>query len=36
MVPFMAIGYKLVCIIILSMNFTMIPKVLSLIFSSAF
>lgn len=36
MVPFMAIGYLLVCVIILSFNFTLIPDVLALIFTSAF
>ncbi|MBT2759546.1 alanine:cation symporter family protein [Mesobacillus foraminis] len=36
MVPFMAIGYILVCIVILSLNVTQIPDVLSLIFTSAF
>ncbi|WP_404331912.1 alanine/glycine:cation symporter family protein [Mesobacillus maritimus] len=35
-VPFMAIGYILVCVLILSMNFTLIPEILSLIFTSAF
>ncbi len=34
-VPFMAIGYILVCLIILSLNVTKIPEVLSLIFTSA-
>ncbi|MDM5309741.1 alanine/glycine:cation symporter family protein [Peribacillus frigoritolerans] len=36
MVPFMALGYILVCIIVLSLNFSHIPSVLSLIFTSAF
>ncbi|WHY01131.1 alanine/glycine:cation symporter family protein [Neobacillus sp. DY30] len=35
-VPFMAVGYILVCIIILSMNFSVLPNVVSLIFTSAF
>lgn len=36
MVPFMAVGYLLVCAIILSLNFSQIPGVFSLIFTSAF
>ncbi|MBT2642761.1 alanine:cation symporter family protein [Bacillus sp. ISL-41] len=36
MVPFMAVGYILVCLIILGINYTLIPEVLSLIFTSAF
>ncbi|WP_050184349.1 alanine/glycine:cation symporter family protein [Domibacillus robiginosus] len=36
MVPFMALGYIIVCIIVLSLNFSQIPSVLSLIFTSAF
>ncbi|HZG71758.1 MAG TPA: alanine/glycine:cation symporter family protein [Chondromyces sp.] len=36
MVPFMAIGYIVLCIIILSLNFSQIPDVLSLIITSAF
>ncbi|WP_066049562.1 alanine/glycine:cation symporter family protein [Robertmurraya korlensis] len=35
-VPFMAIGYLAVCLILLLMNISQIPAVLSLIFSSAF
>ncbi|KXH83915.1 sodium:alanine symporter family protein [Sporosarcina sp. HYO08] len=35
-VPFMAIGYLLVCLIILAANVTAIPAVFQLIFSSAF
>jgi len=35
-VPFMAIGYLIVCIIILISNFSQIPNVISLIISSAF
>ncbi|MDQ0271493.1 alanine/glycine:cation symporter family protein [Cytobacillus purgationiresistens] len=35
-VPFMAIGYILVSLIIIAMNFTEIPAVISLIFKSAF
>jgi AGCS family alanine or glycine:cation symporter len=35
-VPFMAIGYIAVCIILLIMNFSQIPNVISLILSSAF
>lgn len=34
-VPFMAIGYILLAIVIIGMNFTQIPEVLKLIFSSA-
>lgn len=36
MVPFMAIVYLVVCAIILALNYSQIPDVLSLIFSSAF
>lgn len=36
MVPFMAIGYIALCIIILSLNFSQIPDVISLILTSAF
>lgn len=36
MVPFMAIGYILICLIVLFLNFSQIPAVISLIFSSAF
>lgn len=36
MVPFMAIGYILACIFILTLNFTQVPEAFSLIFSSAF
>lgn len=36
MVPFMAIGYILTCIIILSFNIDRVPEAFSLIFSSAF
>ncbi|WP_394235987.1 alanine/glycine:cation symporter family protein [Niallia oryzisoli] len=35
-VPFMAIGYVIVCLITLAMNYSSIPSVISLIFSSAF
>lgn len=35
-VPFMAIGYILVALIIIAMNITELPSVISLIFSSAF
>ncbi|WP_409304714.1 alanine/glycine:cation symporter family protein [Peribacillus sp. SCS-155] len=36
MVPFMAIGYILLCIIVLSLNIPQIPDVISLILTSAF
>lgn len=36
MVPFMASSYVIVCLIILTLNFTKIPSVIFLIFSSAF
>lgn len=36
MVPFMALGYIIVCIIILTLNYSQIPAVFSLIFTSAF
>ncbi|MGO4890530.1 alanine/glycine:cation symporter family protein [Anaerobacillus sp. MEB173] len=35
-VPFMSIGYVLVCIIVLIANFSQLPNVITLIFSSAF
>ncbi|MBT2756303.1 alanine:cation symporter family protein [Mesobacillus foraminis] len=35
-VPFMALGYVIVCLITLTFNFTSIPSVISLIFTSAF
>ncbi|MCI2255375.1 alanine:cation symporter family protein [Domibacillus sp. PGB-M46] len=35
-VPFMALGYIIVCMIILILNFSQIPSVISLIFTSAF
>ncbi|MCY9003211.1 alanine/glycine:cation symporter family protein [Peribacillus frigoritolerans] len=35
-VPFMASGYVLMCVIILTLNYAKIPSVLSLIFNSAF
>jgi AGCS family alanine or glycine:cation symporter len=35
-VPFMALGYVIVCLITLSLNYTSIPDVFSLIFTSAF
>ncbi|MFC7393066.1 alanine/glycine:cation symporter family protein [Scopulibacillus cellulosilyticus] len=35
-VPFMALGYIIVCLIILALNFSNIPSVISLIFTSAF
>ncbi|MBF6632489.1 MAG: alanine:cation symporter family protein [Planococcus sp. (in: Bacteria)] len=36
MVPFMAIGYLIVCLIILGFNFSLLPDVMILIVSSAF
>lgn len=36
LVPFMAIAYIIVCFIILGLNFSQIPAVISLIFTSAF
>ncbi|MCI2255383.1 alanine:cation symporter family protein [Domibacillus sp. PGB-M46] len=36
MVPFMALSYIVVCLIILVMNYSSIPSVMSLIFTSAF
>ncbi|MGG1400092.1 alanine/glycine:cation symporter family protein [Bacillus salipaludis] len=35
-VPFMALGYVILCIIVLTLNFSKIPSVFSLIFTSAF
>lgn len=35
-VPFMALGYVIVCLITLTVNFSSIPSVISLIFTSAF
>lgn len=35
-VPFMALGYVIICLITLTLNFSSIPSIISLIFTSAF